>query len=718
MKKLVFTIFLLILFVNTTYALEECTPSDEYLKYMALSEEEKAKYIEPAYCKELTKKEEENDNFFVSFFKMLSNTISVSSTESYYNAVNDGLITTPQNQGGLGTCWAFSSISTVEANARKNNAGSYNFSEKHMIYSLLSAGYSDSSGQKNKYNTSNFDGGKVTYAASYYFNNYGQLLDNEWVYYDSLEKITSSQYKKGRKMISVGGFNLTNLGSYSSCSTDELSYIKEQIALYGSVQSSIYMNDNLFKDSQNNYYIARTSNSDLPNHGVSIVGWDDNISSSKFGASRNGAFIVKNSWGPSWSGDGYFYVSYDDNFICKNTASFYNVSSKTYDNTYASAEMIGVPTFMFEGTLYMSTRFTKKTSNQETLERVSFPVGENTNYYVYLVPDNNIYSSNNWQLLTEGTSKVYGIKSVDLNKTITNNFTIVTKYVPTKKSSVFTMCTNMSDTSLMEINSNTNYFASNLSNWSDMKSIPVQEGSISCEPNIFAYTNNKSSSTTQSIAINSTISNGNKIVVTITNNGVNTNNISYSITNSNNVSASSHFSISPNYSTNKITITADNKISGKYNFIIKYNGNEVKTTFTISESVETKNKSFINISDDKIFVNISNNYTLTYKKLLSGLNIYNSPYQVINKNGYVVNSNDSIIGTNSKIKLNNRTYSIVVLGDVNCDGKISAFDYLEVRKHIMGITISDKGKLQASDLDKNNKISALDYIAIRKILMR
>ena len=718
MKKIVFTILLTLLFVNSTYALEKCTPSDEYLKYMALSDEEKKNYIEPAYCKELVEKKED-DNFLVSFFKTITNTISASIADTSYNAVNDGLITTPQNQGNLGTCWAFSSISAVEANARKNNVGNYNFSESHMIYSVLSAGYSDSTGQKGKYYTTNFDGGKVTYAASYYFNNYGQLLDNEWTYTNSETKITSSQYRPGNKLISLGGFSLANIGSYGACTTDEIAYIKKQIINYGSVQASMYMSDSLFKDSSNNYYIARTTNSSLPNHGISIVGWDNNVSSSKFGASRNGAWIVKNSWGPSWSGDGYFYISFDDHFICKNTATFYDVSSKSFENTYASADMVGVPSFMFDSTFYTSAKFTKKTNSTENLERVSFAVGENTSYYVYLVPDNVLTSTSSWQLLTSGTSDVYGIKSIDLaNKPINGNFTIVVKYVPSALTSIFTMCTNVDDTSKMAISSNTNYYATSTNNWSDMNNIPVQSGNISCEPNIFAYTNNVSSSQDQSITINSITTSGNKYIVSFTNNNVSTSSITYTITNSSNTNVTSHFTISPNYSTNKVTITPGDTLSGRFNFIINYNGKQVSTSFTLSESVTPKDPSFISISGNNMVVTISNNYTLTYQKLINALNINNSSYQVLNANGNVVTSASTAIGTNAKLKLNSKTYLIIIPGDINCDGKISALDYIDVRKHIMGTKITDNGKLQASDLNNDGKINALDYIAIRMILMR
>ena len=40
-----------------------------------------------------------------------------------------------------------------------------------------------------------------------------------------------------------------------------------------------------------------------PNHAVVIVGWDDNLCG-------DGGWIVKNSWGPWWGDQGYFYIPY------------------------------------------------------------------------------------------------------------------------------------------------------------------------------------------------------------------------------------------------------------------------------------------------------------------------------------------------------------------------------------------------------------------------
>ena len=63
-------------------------------------------------------------------------------------------------------------------------------------------------------------------------------------------------------------------------------------------------------------------------------------------------------------------------------------------------------------------------------------------------------------------------------------------------------------------------------------------------------------------------------------------------------------------------------------------------------------------------------------------------------------------------------FLVSVIADVYPDGKITALDYVAIRKHIMGTeSITSKTSKLAADCNSDNKISALDYIHIKNYIM-
>ena len=103
------------------------------------------------------------------------------------------------------------------------------------------------------------------------------------------------------------------------------------------------------------------------------------------------------------------------------------------------------------------------------------------------------------------------------------------------------------------------------------------------------------------------------------------------------------------------------------------------------------------------------------------LNI-DSAYTVIvyDCNDTVKNSGFLFTGDVVKIYLNDslvEDYVVVIKGDVNGDGEISPLDYVKIKNHIMGTSITGEAYLNAADMDSNDGVEPLDYIKVKNYIM-
>ena len=72
-----------------------------------------------------------------------------------------------------------------------------------------------------------------------------------------------------------------------------------------------------------------------------------------------------------------------------------------------------------------------------------------------------------------------------------------------------------------------------------------------------------------------------------------------------------------------------------------------------------------------------------------------------------------IISGNDGVK----TYTAIIYGDANGDGRITAVDYVNVKNYIMGGSNLTGSYLQAADVNKDGKVTAVDYVQIKNSIM-
>lgn len=152
------------------------------------------------------------------------------------------------------------------------------------------------------------------------------------------------------------------------------------------------------------------------------------------------------------------------------------------------------------------------------------------------------------------------------------------------------------------------------------------------------------------------------------------------------------------------------------------NGKEVSAVVEVKKKEEQKYSiKNLNIIEDKYILglnagtnleNITKNITLT-----SGLKI-----QANDINGVSINPS-SVVGTGTKIKIvdsSNKalaSYTVIIRGDVNGDGKISSSDYVLIKNHIMKTSNLDDIKQLGADVNKDGKVSSSDYVLIKNHIM-
>lgn len=81
---------------------------------------------------------------------------------------------------------------------------------------------------------------------------------------------------------------------------------------------------------------------------------------------------------------------------------------------------------------------------------------------------------------------------------------------------------------------------------------------------------------------------------------------------------------------------------------------------------------------------------------------------------------NGIIGTGDKINITSgttETLTVLIYGDTNGDGNISAVDYVKIKNHIMGTNQLTDIYQTAANVNQDDKVNAQDYVQIKNYIM-
>ncbi len=373
-----------------------------------------------------------------------------------YDLRTEGLVTPVKLQNPFGTCWGFSAVAAAESSLLGSGiaaqdgltASTLNLSEKHLVY-FVSQPVKDKNSPQYGEGThaasgmtlqERFDGGGVPFMATASFasgigpilesrnpileyrgkngtrDGYCYSADDDWSIPEKW-RFKSSYVLEESYMLpcpaQVSKLQDNYIYSYNAAGTKA---IKDMLMRKYAVQIGFHANSPMLSDSSNNVNYMSTNwahyvhnAGEQANHAVTIVGWDDTFSRSKFLATPpgNGAWLVKNSWGseeeafpnkgPGWGitnskgqHTGYFWISYYDKSITMPEALKFeeNKAGDTYNvDQHDFMPVTGVSGATATGLVKMANVFTAKASQK--LEEVScettYP-GTRVKSQIYLLP--------------------------------------------------------------------------------------------------------------------------------------------------------------------------------------------------------------------------------------------------------------------------------------------------------------------------------------------
>lgn len=166
----------------------------------------------------------------------------------------------------------------------------------------------------------------------------------------------------------------------------------------------------------------------------------------------------------------------------------------------------------------------------------------------------------------------------------------------------------------------------------------------------------------------------------------------------------------------ELTVTAQNKDVQVYKLIInKAEKTEEEIVYPTVEEILTSAN--VTHSDEYIsnltFTTKTNDFANTIYEVSQTAKVEVKTGENLKNNGYL-NTGDTITITSGE---DVKTYSVVLYGDINGDGKINSIDLLKVQKHILKASFLTEAQLVSADVNKDGNINSIDLLKVQKHIL-